>query len=62
MNDIIDGHRSSAGGFAALVTTLFLRDPSLLGAFQAAGQGAAYGFFAGWIVGFATLGGRRGPR
>ncbi|GAB2582523.1 hypothetical protein Aab01nite_59940 [Paractinoplanes abujensis] len=51
-----------AGGFAALLTTLFLANPSLLGAFQAAGNGAAYGLFVGWIVGFATLGGYRGTR
>ncbi|MGX6603861.1 hypothetical protein ACWKSP_17195 [Micromonosporaceae bacterium Da 78-11] len=51
-----------AGGFAALFTTLFLANPSLVGAFQAAGNGAAYGFFTGWIIGLATLGGRRGTR
>jgi len=51
-----------AGGFAALLTTLFLKNPSLLGAFQSAGNGAAYGLFVGWIVGFATLGGYRGTR
>jgi hypothetical protein len=51
-----------AGGFAALLTTLFLANPSLLGAFQAAGNGASYGLFVGWIVGLATLGGRRGTR
>lgn len=51
-----------AGGFAALLTTLFLANPSLLGAFNAAGSGAAYGLFVGWIVGLATLGGRRGTR
>ncbi|HEY0532772.1 MAG TPA: hypothetical protein VGD29_14365 [Actinoplanes sp.] len=49
-----------AGGFAALLTTLFLKNPSLLGAFQSAGNGAAYGLFVGWIVGLATLGGYRG--
>jgi hypothetical protein len=49
-----------AGGVAALLTTLFLANPSLLGAFRAAGEGATYGLFAGWIVGVATLGGRRG--
>ena len=49
-----------AGGFAALLTALFLRNPTLLGAFQAAGSGAAYGLFIGWIIGLATLGGRRG--
>ena len=49
-----------AGGSAALFATLFLANPSLLSAFRAAGEGAAYGLFVGWIVGFATLGGRRG--
>jgi hypothetical protein len=51
-----------AGGFAALLTTLFLANPSLLGAFQSAGNGAAYGLFVGWIIGLATLGGYRGTR
>ncbi len=51
-----------AGGFAALLTTLFLANPSLLGAFRTAGEGATYGLFVGWIVGLATLGGRRGTR
>lgn len=51
-----------AGGFAALFTTMFLKNPSLLGAFQSAGNGAAYGLFVGWIVGLATLGGYRGTR
>ncbi|AGL21379.1 hypothetical protein [Actinoplanes sp. N902-109] len=48
-----------AGGFAALFTTLFLANPSLLGAFRAAGDGATYGLFVGWIIGLATLGARR---
>jgi len=51
-----------AGGFAALLTALFLANPSLLGAFRAAGEGATYGLFVGWIIGLATLGGRRGTR
>ena len=51
-----------AGGFAALLTTLFLANPSLLGAFRSAGEGATYGLFVGWIIGVATLGGRRGTR
>jgi hypothetical protein len=51
-----------AGGFAALLTTLFLKDPSLLSAFESAGNGASYGLFVGWIVGLATLGGYRGSR
>jgi len=51
-----------AGTFAALFTTLFLKNPSLLGAFQSAGSGATYGLFVGWIVGLATLGGYRGTR
>jgi hypothetical protein len=49
-----------AGGFAALLAALFLSHPSLLNAFQVAGSGASYGLFVGWIVGLATLGGRRG--
>ncbi|GAB1643487.1 hypothetical protein [Krasilnikovia sp. MM14-A1259] len=49
-----------AGGFAALFTTLILANPTLLAAFRAAGDGATYGLFVGWIVGIATLGGRRG--
>jgi|SRR3954447_24141074 len=51
-----------AGGFAALLATLFLANPSLLNAFRTAGSGASYGLFVGWIVGLATLGGRRGTR
>ncbi|MEV6341751.1 hypothetical protein [Actinoplanes sp. NPDC051851] len=51
-----------AGGFAALLATLFLTNPSLLGAFNAAGNGAAYGLFVGWIIGLASLGGWRGTR
>ncbi|MBO4208407.1 hypothetical protein [Micromonospora echinofusca] len=51
-----------AGAFAALLTTLFRTNPSLLGAFQAAGSGATYGLFVGWIIGIATLGGWRGRR
>ena len=51
-----------AAGFASLLTTLFLKNPTLLGAFQAAGNGATYGLFVGWIVGLATLGGYRGTR
>jgi len=47
-----------AGAFAALLAALIVSNPSLLGAFQAAGSGAGYGFFAGWIIGLATLGGR----
>jgi len=51
-----------AGGFAALLTTLFLANPTLLAAFRSAGEGATYGLFVGWIIGLATLGGRRGTR
>jgi hypothetical protein len=51
-----------AGGFAALLTALILRNPTLLGAFRAAGDGASYGLFVGWVIGIATLGGRRGTR
>jgi hypothetical protein len=51
-----------AGAFAGLITTLVRSNPTLLSAFSAAGQGAAYGLFVGWIVGLATLGGWRGTR
>ncbi|WBB78868.1 hypothetical protein O7606_22110 [Micromonospora sp. WMMD882] len=47
-----------AAGFAAVLGTLFGGDPSLFAAVQAAGTAAAYGLFAGWIVGVASLGGR----
>jgi hypothetical protein len=49
-----------AGAFAALFTALIHSNPSLLGAFQAAGVGAGYGLFVGWIIGIATLGAWRG--
>lgn len=48
-----------AGGFAGLLTAFIQTDPSLLAALEAAGAGAGYGLFVGWIVGLATLGGRR---
>jgi hypothetical protein len=51
-----------AGAFAGLITALFRSNPTLLAAFGAAGQGATYGLFVGWIVGLATLGGWRGTR
>ncbi|MBM0227848.1 MULTISPECIES: hypothetical protein [Micromonospora] len=47
-----------AGGFTGLLAALLGPDGSLLAAFQAASTGATYGFFAGWIVGAASLGGR----
>jgi hypothetical protein len=47
-----------AGAAAGLLAALIQSDPSLLGALQAAGAGAGYGLFVGWIVGLATLGGR----
>lgn len=47
-----------AGGFAALLSALFGPGGSLLAAFQATGTGVTYGFFAGWIIGLASLGGR----
>ena len=45
---------------AGLLTAFIRSDASLLGGFQAAGTGAIYGLFVGWIVGVATLGHRRG--
>ena len=47
-----------AGAAAGLLASLIHSDPSLLGALEAAGAGAGYGLFVGWIVGLATLGGR----
>ncbi|MFE9201028.1 hypothetical protein [Micromonospora sp. NPDC007230] len=47
-----------AGGFAGLLATLLGPGGSLLGAFQTASAGVGYGFFAGWIIGLASLGGR----
>ena len=49
-----------AGAVAGLLTAFIRSDASLLGAFQAAGSGAIYGLFVGWIVGIATLGHYRG--
>jgi hypothetical protein len=49
-----------AGGFAALFTALILRNPTLIGAFRAAGDGATYGLFVGWIVGIAASIAKRG--
>jgi hypothetical protein len=51
-----------AGAFAALIATLFYTNPSLLTALRSADGGATYGLYVGWIVGLATLGGRRGTR
>ena len=51
-----------AGAFAALLAMLIRTNPSLLGAFEAAGSGATYGLFVGWIIGLAALGGWRGTR
>lgn len=47
-----------AGGFTALLAAPFGPGGSLLTAFQATSTGVTYGFFAGWIVGLASLGGR----
>lgn len=49
-----------AGAVAALLAAFVQSNPSLLTAFQAAGGGAIYGLFVGWIVGAAALGGRAG--
>jgi hypothetical protein len=48
-----------AGAFAGFLAAFILTNPTLLGAFQAAGAGAGYGLFTGWIVGIATLGAYR---
>lgn len=49
-----------AGAFAGLLAAVIQTNPTLLAAFQAAGAGAGYGLFTGWIVGIATLGVPRG--
>jgi hypothetical protein len=49
-----------AGAFAGLLAAFIQSNPSLLAAFTAAGAGAAYGLFVGWIVGIATVGSHRG--
>ena len=51
-----------AGAFAALLTAWLKLNPSLYLSFAEAVDGATYGFFTGWIVGLAALGGRRGTR
>jgi hypothetical protein len=48
-----------AGALAGLLAAFIQSNPSLLGALQAAGAGAIYGVFVGWLVGLATLGARR---
>ena len=50
-----------AGAFAGFIAALPAARPDLLGAFQAAGDGAGYGLFTGWIIGITTLGGYAGP-
>ncbi|MEH0982744.1 hypothetical protein [Micromonospora sp. CPCC 205556] len=47
-----------AAGAGTLVATLLTGGGPLLAAFQTTGAGATYGFFAGWIIGLASLGGR----
>lgn len=49
-----------AAAVAALLTTWIRSNPSLLTTFNAAGAGAIYGLFVGWVVGLATLGNYRG--
>ncbi|TDC82334.1 hypothetical protein E1193_12195 [Micromonospora sp. KC606] len=41
-----------------LLAALLTSGGTLLADFQTTGTGATYGFFAGWIVGLASLGGR----
>ncbi|GAA3770806.1 hypothetical protein [Micromonospora maritima] len=52
------GAYALAGGITALLATLLGPHGTLFAAFQAASSGVTYGFFAGWIVGLASLGGR----
>ena len=48
-----------AGAFAGLIAAFVQAHASLLGAFQWAAAGAAYGLFTGWIVGLSAFGARR---
>ncbi|MGC3863311.1 hypothetical protein ACPSM1_24350 [Micromonospora chersina] len=52
------GAYALAAGCTALLATLLGPHGSLFAAFQGASTGVTYGFFAGWIVGLASLGGR----
>ncbi|MEV4481204.1 hypothetical protein [Micromonospora coxensis] len=47
-----------AGGAATLLAALLTSGGTLLADFETTGAGATYGFFAGWIIGLASLGGR----
>ncbi|MBQ0891975.1 hypothetical protein KBX37_02475 [Micromonospora sp. U56] len=47
-----------AAATATLLAALLTSDGPLLADFQTTGTGATYGFFAGWIIGTASLGGR----
>jgi hypothetical protein len=49
-----------AGALAGLLAALIVANPTMLAAFNAAGGGAIYGLFVGWVVGAAALGGWRG--
>lgn len=43
-----------ASALAAFLTAFIVSNPTLLGAFNAAAAGSAYGLFVGWIVGIAA--------
>jgi hypothetical protein len=49
-----------AGALAGLIAAFIQTNPSLLGAMLAAGAGAIYGIYGGWVIGLASLGSRRG--
>jgi hypothetical protein len=51
-----------AGALAALLTVWLQEDATMYRAFAVMVDGCTYGFFTGWIVGLAALGGRRGTR
>lgn len=48
-----------AAALAALVTAFILTDPGPGGAVTQAANGATYGLIVGWIVGLASMAGRR---
>lgn len=43
-----------ASALAAFITAFIIANPTLIGAFQTAAGGSAYGLFIGWVVGAVT--------
>jgi hypothetical protein len=49
-----------AAGLAGFLTNFILSNPTFIGALTAGAAGAAYGLYAGWIVGIVTSSAKRG--